>query len=330
MTEDNAQYTAKYRRLEVLGEGAYGIVYKGQCCSTNTIVAIKKIRLYDSLLTEGVPRAVIREISLLRELKHPNVVELLNVVNDTRRLLLVFEFVLMDLKGYLDLIQPVGSNRRVGVPPNKLRSLVRQMVAGVAFCHERRILHRDIKPHNILITGEGRLKLADFGLARLLSFPARIYTKEVVTLWYRAPELLFGSLTYGSSVDAWSVGCIFAEMATGIPIFPGQSEIDQIFRIMQKLGTPTSEMWPELETLPHFQPVFPTWPSCPFSSLTSSLLPPSGLTLLSSLLRYDPKKRLTCTDALGTDYLKDVDSEYTFDIPSIRRTVTEEQMESPG
>ena len=144
-------------------------------------------------------------------------------------------------------------------------------------------------------------------------------------------------------------------MATGIPIFPGQSEIDQIFRIMQKLGTPTSEMWPEvrswggyvvvflatfsndiehafqqLETLPHFQPVFPTWPSCPFSSLTSSLLPPSGLTLLSSLLRYDPKKRLTCTDALGTDYLKDVDSEYTFDIPSIRRTVTEEQMESPG
>ena len=97
----------------------------------------------------------------MRELKHPNVVELLNVVNDTRRLLLVFEFVLMDLKGYLDLIQPVGSNRRVGVPPNKLRSLVRQMVAGVAFCHERRILHRDIKPHNILITGEGRLKLGE-------------------------------------------------------------------------------------------------------------------------------------------------------------------------
>ncbi|GMH68329.1 hypothetical protein TrLO_g15078 [Triparma laevis f. longispina] len=319
---EEASYVPKYRRLEVLGEGAYGVVYKGSNNATNEVVAIKKIRLY------GVPRAVIREISLLRELIHPNVVKLLDVVNDTERLLLVFEFVQMDLKAYLDLIQPVGSNRRVGVPLNKLSSLMRQMVAGVAFCHERRILHRDIKPHNILITGDGRLKLADFGLARLLSFPARIYTREVVTLWYRAPELLFGSLTYGAAVDGWSVGCIFAEMATGIPLFPGQSEIDQIFRIMQKLGTPTAEVWPELETLPHFQPVFPNWPGASFEFLTSNHLPPLAVSLLCSLLRYDPTKRISCTDALHHGYLASVDPEYTFDIPSIRRTVTEEK-ESP-
>ncbi|GMH83948.1 hypothetical protein TL16_g09766 [Triparma laevis f. inornata] len=210
--------------------------------------------------------------------------------------------------------------------------------------------------------------MADFGLARLLSFPARIYTREVVTLWYRAPELLFGSLTYGAAVDGWSVGCIFAEMATGIPLFPGQSEIDQIFRIMQKLGTPTAgelkecedwifernsnlfartEVWPELETLPHFQvrscearsdelimrrfaiyrsiaqaasvstpmpfssliwsntlspisrdslrssqPDFPNWPGASFEFLTSNHLPPLAVSLLCSLLRYDPTKRI--------------------------------------
>merc|ERR1719223_283861 len=133
------------------------------------------------------------------------------------------------------------------------------MIAGLNFCHARRIIHRDLKPQNLLIDRNGTLKLADFGLARAFGIPVRTYTHEVVTLWYRAPEILLGSKHYSTPVDLWSVGCIFAEMITNRPLFPGDSEIDELFRIFRVCGTPNEELWPGVSSLPDYKPTFPNW-----------------------------------------------------------------------
>jgi serine/threonine protein kinase len=132
-----------------------------------------------------------------------------------------------------------------------------QMIAGLNFCHARRILHRDLKPQNLLIDRSGALKLADFGLARAFGIPVRTYTHEVVTLWYRAPEILLGQQQYSTPVDMWSIGTIFAEMVMKCPLYPGDSEIDELFKIFRTLGTPNEELWPGVSKLPDYKPTFP-------------------------------------------------------------------------
>merc|ERR1719228_2232390 len=182
---------------------------------------MKKIRLETE--AEGVPSTAIREISLLKELEHPNVVSLIDVIHTNRKLYLVFEFIDMDLRKFMDsTVDPM--------PEDLVRSYIWQLLEGIAYCHSHRVLHRDLKPQNLLIDSSGRIKLADFGLARAFGVPVRTYTHEVVTLWYRAPEVLLGSKFYSTSVDTWSLGCIFAEMLTRRPLFPGDSEIDELFR----------------------------------------------------------------------------------------------------
>lgn len=196
---------------------------------------------------EGIPSTAIREISLQRELDHPNIVRLLNIVHsDSSKLYLVVEFMETDLKRYIDSLPvsdggrgralPEGAGAelgRLGLGPAVVKRLMRQLCEGLRYCHSRRILHRDLKPQNLLVDREGNLKLADFGLARAFGVPLRTYTHEVVTLWYRAPEILLGGRQYSTSVDMWSVGCIFAEMCTRRPLFPGDSEIDEIFKIFK-------------------------------------------------------------------------------------------------
>merc|ERR1719484_162089 len=180
---------------------------------------------------------------------------------------------------------------KVPLPPATIKNLAFQLCRGVEFCHANRILHRDIKPQNLLVDNRLRLKIADFGLARAYSVPVPKYTHEVVTVWYRAPEILLGSMPYSIPVDIWSVGCIVAEMATGAPLFNGDSEIDTAFKIFQKLGTPTEAIWPGVMDLPDFKPTFPMWKPKPWSSIRNTLaqVGTSGIDLLDQLMRYDPK-----------------------------------------
>mmetsp|Transcript_22060 Transcript_22060/g.47758 ORF Transcript_22060/g.47758 Transcript_22060/m.47758 type:complete len:350 (+) Transcript_22060:102-1151(+) len=292
-----------YERTDVIGQGAYGIVFRGRSEETNDIVAIKRIPFADSTPEGGVPCNVIREISLLRELDHPNVVKLLDIIQAAPGgLYLVFEYVKHDLKAFMDQHQRSDEiSERIGLPLPTVRSFLRQIIAGVGCCHTYRILHRDLKPHNLLISGDGRqVKLADFGLARLSAIPNGPYTFEVVTLWYRAPELLLGSSRYSTSVDVWSIGCIFAEMATGLPLFPGRSDIDQLFKIFQRRGTPTPVIWPAVVRLPHYNVEFPQWRERNITDICSlsQLGGPLGADLLSKLLHYDPDRRISCKTAL--------------------------------
>jgi cyclin-dependent kinase len=217
-------------------------------------------------------------------------------------LYLVFEFVAHDLKTYMDQFQTSDDiSERVGLPVPSVRSFLRQIIAGVGCCHTYRILHRDLKPHNLLISGDGKqVKLADFGLARLSAVPSGPYTFEVVTLWYRAPELLLGANRYSTSVDVWSIGCIFAEMASGMPLFPGRSDIDQLFKIFQRRGTPTAETWPAVLRLPHYNSEFPQWRERPITDVvpTHAMGGHAGADLLNKLLHYDPDRRIACKTAL--------------------------------
>ncbi|XP_054773758.1 cyclin-dependent kinase 1-like [Lytechinus pictus] len=285
-------------KIEKLGEGTYGVVYKGRHKKTGKIVALKKIRLESE--EEGVPSTAIREISLLRELdSHPNIVLLEDVLMEPQRLYLVFEYLTMDLKKYMESLK--GKQ----MDPALVKSYLHQMVDGIKFCHCRRILHRDLKPQNLLIDNNGTIKLADFGLARAFGIPVRVYTHEVVTLWYRAPEVLLGATKYACPVDMWSLGCIFAEMVTKRPLFHGDSEIDQLFRIFRTLGTPTEETWPGVTQLQDYKPTFPMWNEPNLKGAVKGM-GAEGLDLLKRMLIYDPSKRITAKASMNHPYFNDL------------------------
>lgn len=317
--------------------GTYGVVYKARDLTTpdQRIVALKKIRLEAE--DEGVPSTAIREISLLKEMNDPNIVRLLNIVHaDGHKLYLVFEYLDLDLKRYMEAL-PVSQGGRgktlpegvmdgrqghMGLGPDMVRcqalrtfcrpnniqvkKFTLQLLEGTRYCHSHRVLHRDLKPQNLLINKEGNLKLADFGLARAFGVPLRTYTHEVVTLWYRSPEILLGGRQYSTGVDMWSVGCIFAEMATRKPLFPGDSEIDEIFKIFRILGTPSEEDWPGVTSFPDFKSSFPKWDRKAEEEIISmdgaKVLGDHGLDLLENLLVYDPAGRISAKQAVHHSY----------------------------
>jgi serine/threonine protein kinase len=281
----------KYEKLQKIGEGTYGVVYKAKHRETAQLVALKKIRLENE--DEGIPSTAIREISILKEMIHPAIVSLLDVVNYDNKLYLVFEFLDQDLKKYMDSVTSIS--------PALVQSYCQQLLQGLTFCHQRRIVHRDLKPQNLLIDKKGTLKIADFGLARAFCVPVRQYTHEVVTLWYRAPEILLGSATYSIPVDMWSAGCIFAELLTKKPLFPGDSEIDQLFKIFRQLGTPTEDIWHGCTSLPDFKPSFPKWRKQELSKLFENTHP-AAIELLEKMLMYEPAQRISSREALKHPY----------------------------
>ncbi|XP_014259703.1 cyclin-dependent kinase 1 [Cimex lectularius] len=287
----------KYIKIEKIGEGTYGVVFKGKHKKTGNFVAIKKIRNEGE--EEGVPSTAVREISLLKELVHPNIVGLQEVLMEENRLYLIFEFLTMDLKKYLDSLENL-------MPESQVKSFLYQILQAILFCHKRRVLHRDLKPQNLLLANKNVIKIADFGLGRAIGIPVRVYTHEVVTLWYRAPEVLLGATRYSCPVDIWSIACIFAEMATKKPLFHGDSEIDQLFRIFRVLRTPTEETWPGVSKLPDFNQTFPSWSNYNLSSQVKNISI-EGLDLLGEMLLYDPSARITAKEAVNHPYFDDLD-----------------------
>lgn len=297
-----ARFFKRYRRNEKIGEGTYGVVYKATDMDTGETYALKKVRLEHE--EDGVPGTAIREISLLKELKHPNIVRLQDVVHNDNELFLVFEYLNRDLKQYLDSL--VRDKRKLAPNPDLVKSYMFQIIKGLAFCHAHRVIHRDLKPHNLLIDNRGAIKLADFGLARAFNVPIRTYTHEVITLWYRAPEILLGARHYATPVDMWSLGCIFVEMVNNSPLFCGDSEIDQLYKIFQILGTPTEESWTGVSSLPHYRSTFPRWSGNHICALVPNL-EPDGIDLIARMLTYEPSKRISAKAALDHPYFDSLD-----------------------
>lgn len=277
-----------YTKLDKLGEGTYATVFKGKSRLTDNLVALKEIRLEHE---EGAPCTAIREVSLLRELKHSNIVTLHDIIHTDKSLTLVFEYLEKDLKQYMDDCGNIMSMTNVKI-------FLFQLLRGLAYCHKRQVLHRDLKPQNLLINERGELKLADFGLARAKSIPTKTYSNEVVTLWYRPPDVLLGSTEYSTQIDMWGVGCIFYEMACGRPLFPGSTVEDELHYIFKILGTPTEENFPGISKNEEFQ-------SYNFSQYESEnlinvapRLDSEGLDLLSKLLLYEAKKRSSAAEGM--------------------------------
>ena len=248
---------------------------------------------------EGMPSTALREISLLKELQHPNVVNLNDVVQDGARLYLIFEFLDRDLKRHID-------DTSGPLSMDTVKSFTFQLVKGLAFCHSRGVMHRDLKPQNLLVTNQGRLKIADFGLARAFCPPIRPLTHEVVTLWYRPPEILLGSATYAPPVDMWAIGPILVEMVTKRPMFPADCEIDMLYKIFRILGTPTESTWPGCSSLKDWNQAFPMWPKISMKSIAPQL-DRDGLDFIEQSLMYDPKARMSAKASMDHPFLASVD-----------------------
>lgn len=278
-----------YVKLDKLGEGTYATVYKGRSKLTENLVALKEIRLEHE---EGAPCTAIREVSLLKDLKHANVVTLHDIIHTQSCLTLVFEYLDRDLKQYLDDCGSV-------INMHNVKLFLFQLLRGLAFCHRHKVLHRDLKPQNLLLSRRGELKLADFGLARAKSIPTKTFSNEVVTLWYRPPDILLGSTEYSTQIDMWGVGCIFSEMVTGRPLFPGATTEEQLHFIFRMLGTPTEESWPGISTNPEFRSHrFPIY--CPEGLRRHApRLDQEGADLLGKLLQFEGRRRVPAAEAMG-------------------------------
>ncbi|KAL0350046.1 UNVERIFIED_CONTAM: putative serine/threonine-protein kinase [Sesamum radiatum] len=282
-----------YDKLAKIGQGTYSNVYKARDKMTGKIVALKKVR-FDTTEPESV-KFMAREIIMLKKLDHPNIIKLEGIATSRMQysLYLVFDFMQSDLTKVIS--RPEGK-----LTEPQVKSYMQQLLSGLQHCHERGILHRDIKASNLLIDKNGVLKIADFGLANFYkNRPKRPLTSRVVTLWYRAPELLLGSTDYGVGIDLWSAGCLLAEMFVGRPIMPGRNEIEQLHKIFKLCGSPSEEYWkkvkppatfrPPQQYKPNFKEAFPNFPNSAFA-------------LLGRLLSLDPAFRGTATSALQTEF----------------------------
>lgn len=285
-----------------IGRGVYGSVTKAKDLDTGAFVAIKRLHHDESVWADGVPGQVLREVSVLRNLTHPNVVRLHSWI-DLRPDSFCLVFELMDTDLHQVSVRYVKLN--MIMPLSMVRWYIAGILAGLHACACLDIMHRDLKPQNILIGSRGEVKIADFGLSRWQSSFQMSYSTDVVTLWYRAPEILLGSSAYSFEVDVWSAGCILAELALGQPTFPGRSDIHTIFLIFEKLGTPTEETWPGVSQLEHYSEKFPRWRTC--GLISSAAKRPEfeqagGIELLRKMLECDPKKRISARRAKNNPF----------------------------
>ncbi|KAI8092340.1 kinase-like domain-containing protein [Gilbertella persicaria] len=246
------RHVDSYERLNHIEEGSYGIVFRARDKETDEVVALKKLKLIPE--KGGFPVTSLREIHALMTIKHPHIVNVREIVmgNHMDQVFIVMDFIEHDLKGLMqDMRQPFLLS--------ETKTLMLQLLSAVALMHDNWYIHRDLKTSNLLLNNRGEIKVADFGLARKYGSPMGNMTQMVVTLWYRAPELLLGSKEYTTAIDMWSVGCIFAELLLNEALLPGRSEIDQLDKIFKLLGSPTEDIWPGFSQLPHAKNISPSY-----------------------------------------------------------------------
>ena len=279
---------------EKVGEGTYAVVYLGKQITTKRQIAIKEIKT--GLFKDGLDMSALREVKYLQELKHPNVIELVDVFSATNNLNLVLEFLPCDLEVLI-------KDKSIVFKSADIKSWLLMTLRGIHHCHRNFILHRDLKPNNLLLAPDGQLKIADFGLARALVNPNEDLSSNVVTRWYRAPELLFGARHYTGAVDIWSIGIIFAELMLRIPYLPGKDDVDQLDVTFRAYGTPTEQIWPNVSSLPMYNAlhVYPP-PSRQELRNRFSAATEKALDLLISMTQLDPSRRCDSTLALLHDY----------------------------
>lgn len=287
-----------YEQHRVIGKGAYGTVYLATHVPTGKEYALKKIVV--KITEEGVPQSIIREISALKtlhEIGHPNIVRLHDVFhcsnNDNEMCLsVVYEKCDWDLYDFLRTIP-----RDMG--DFQCRNFAKQIIMGLDFLHSNHVIHRDLKPQNILINRNQTVKIADFGLSRFYSMHSS-FTTLVVTLWYRSPEVLL-QCSYNSGVDIWAAGCIIAELYSRQPLFPAQTEAQQLDTIFQKLGTPSAVEWPVQSVVERSS--FAVYPRIPFEKIVPKL-PTDAAKLVKAMLAFNPNHRITSSQALRSSYFQ--------------------------
>ncbi|KAF4956104.1 hypothetical protein FGADI_4045 [Fusarium gaditjirri] len=297
-----------YEKLNDIEEGTYGWVARATNKATGKVVALKRLKL-EPQDRNGLPVTGLREIQILKDCQHRNIVTMEEVVvgddvsrpdNQRSSLFLVLEFVEHDLKSILDdMPEPFLSS--------EVKRLLLQLTSGIAYLHDNWILHRDLKTSNLLLNNRGQLKIADFGMARYVGDPPPKLTQLVVTLWYRAPELLLGAKTYDAAIDMWSVGCIFGELITREPLLQGKNEVDQVSRTFELCGVPTEETWPGFRRLPNARSLrLPKTQGATGSVIRARFpgLTTAGASLLGDLLSLDPERRPSANEMLQHEYFR--------------------------
>ncbi|XP_077570385.1 cyclin-dependent kinase 11B isoform X3 [Stigmatopora nigra] len=289
----------EFQCLNRIEEGTYGVVYRAKDKKTDEIVALKRLKMEKE--KEGFPITSLREINTILKAQHPNIVTVREIVvgSNMDKIYIVMNYVEHDLKSLMETMkQPFL--------PGEVKTLMIQLLRGVRHLHDNWILHRDLKTSNLLLSHKGILKVGDFGLAREYGSPLKPYTPVVVTLWYRSPELLLGAKEYSTAVDMWSVGCIFGELLTQKPLFPGKSEIDQINKIFKDLGSPSEKIWPGYNELPAVKKMsFTEYPYNNLRKRFGALLSDQGFDLMNKFLTYCPTKRIVSDEGLKHEYFRE-------------------------
>lgn len=290
--------STNYSKEKKVGEGTYAVVYLGKQLTTGKSIAIKEIKT--SEFKDGLDMSAIREVKYLQELDHPNVINMIDIFMAYDNLNLVLEFLPTDL-------EVVIKDQNILFTPADIKAWMLMTLRGVYHVHRNFILHRDLKPNNLLISPDGLIKVADFGLARAVPGPREILTSNVVTRWYRAPELLFGAKHYTYAVDVWSIGVIFAELMLRIPYLPGQDDVNQMEVTFRALGTPTDKDWPEVSTFSGYNKL-QIYPPPSRDELRKRFIAATenALSLMENMLMMNPHTRWTTAQCLECEYFREL------------------------